>query len=62
MRVYDKQPTEEPEKSLDEKLIQSIIREILSQELPSCEVNKWFIETVHFANMTDKITREICNE
>lgn len=58
MKEYSGQP-ENIKKPLTMEYIKKTIGEVLKEDLPDCEVNEWFIESVHFANMIDEITREI---
>jgi len=57
MKEYPNQP--ESMKTKDMAGIQLIIKKVLEEDLPDCRANQWFIESVHFANMLDKIMEEI---
>ena len=58
MKEYMDQPKEG--KTVEESV--NIIRWIedsLKEDLPECPTNEWFIESIHFANMVDKIMKEL---
>ena len=52
MKVYPNQPSEfiEVDEAFEE------VKRILEDDLPDCNVNSWFIQSLYFANMIDKIT------
>lgn len=56
MRIY---PDQVPVSRSDMDYIRDIVKDILEYELPDCETNGWFIASVHFANMLDKMMGEI---
>ena len=58
MKDYIDQPREEIGES-DLADIKEWIKDSLKEELPDCLANKWFIESVHFANMLDGIMEKI---
>ena len=61
MRIYsDLKQEDEKEKDMDE--MKEIMLDILEDELPECTTNERFIESVHFANMVDKIMTRIWAE
>ena len=35
--------------------LQENIEEVLMEDLPECPLNEWFLESVYFANMVDRI-------
>lgn len=35
--------------------LQENIVEVLMEDLPECPLNEWFLESVYFANMVDRI-------
>lgn len=43
----------------DPKEVKDALMEELKEELPESEVNEWFIDSIHFANMIDKIVRRM---
>ena len=55
MKEYPNQP----ESTTGMNQMKDIIKEVLEEDLPDCNTNEWFIESVHFANMLDKIMEEI---
>jgi len=55
MKLYPDQPKE----ALQAKEIKGIIEEIIEEELPICPVNEWFVDSVGFANMVDKLVEKI---
>ena len=56
MRRYTEQPTEIIIGVGD---VKAAIKEVIEEELPECSVNEWFVDSVHFANMIDKIIDKI---
>ena len=65
MRNYPDQPAEVLEgegrylASMDE--IRSIIQATLQNDLPECETNEWFMASVNFPNMLDRMMQDIWN-
>ena len=55
MRVYGEQPAE----GKKESTVLDILEEVIKDELPSCPVNAWFIDSLHFYNMLDKIVERL---
>lgn len=39
--------------------LRDIIQGVLEDELPECGTNRWFVHSIYFANMLDKIMQEI---
>jgi len=66
MRKYPDQPsisTDQFGSSTDNvKDLTRFIIDFLSEELPDCPTNEWFIESVHLANMADKLVEELQRE
>ena len=54
MRTYLNQPEDDTPVASGEG-IKNIIMEVLGEDLPDCSANEWFLESVNFANMVDKI-------
>ncbi len=59
MRQYTDQPKEDPVTEDNINYIIATISSILTEELPDCDINDWFLRSVHFANMMDKIKEDI---
>lgn len=59
MKDYPDQPTKNIE---DVRQIVDIIKEVLDDDLPDCATNDWFLESVYYANMVDKIASRIWEE
>jgi len=57
MRQYPDQPDEIA--GIDVGYLKDTLSEIISESLPDCATNDWFIESVNFPNMIDKIVEEI---
>ena len=58
MRTYSEQPIDIVEPDVL-TCIGNLIKESLEARLPDCEINRWFITSVYFANMIDSIIHEI---
>ena len=63
MKEYPDQPEEqEPIESNDNSSMnkmRKIIKEILEEELPTCSTNDWFLESIYFDAMLDKMMGEV---
>jgi len=46
----------------DRNNTQKLLEEIIEEDLPECFLNEWFIESVYFANMIDKILIRLKDE
>jgi len=57
MRVYQNQPDDYGRISIPD--FTRYIIDFLKQELPDCIINEWFIGSVDFANMVDKLVDEL---
>ena len=57
MRVYQNQPDDYGRISIPD--FTRYIVDFLKQELPDCIINEWFIGSVDFANMVDKLVDEL---
>lgn len=55
MITYPNQPNNAEE-------ILNNLKDVLTDNLPECEVNRWFITSVHFANMLDKIKEMLSDD
>jgi len=60
MRQYPGQPNETT--VFDTQYLKDTLSEIISDSLPDCAANDWFIESVNFPNMIDKIVVELQRE
>ena len=58
MRTYLNQPEDDTPVASGED-IKNIIMAVLDEDLPDCSTNEWFLESVNFANMVDKIMERI---
>lgn len=47
---------------VDRDYVRDVISGVLQDNIPEHPVNEWFIDSVHFANMVDKIVEEIFHE
>uniref|UniRef100_A0A6M3LC90 Uncharacterized protein n=1 Tax=viral metagenome TaxID=1070528 RepID=A0A6M3LC90_9ZZZZ len=52
MRKYPKQPDN---LGVDMDKVKGIIEDIIEDDLPDSPVNQWFLDSVNFANMVDRI-------
>jgi len=59
MRYYPDQPEEKEVEPVDKMEFATYIRDFLTEELPQCTTNEWFIKGVHLANMVDKLVEEL---
>lgn len=57
MKDYPDQPYIITKRSAEEDT--GFIIDFLKDELPTCETNEWFIESVHLANMVAKLVEEL---
>ena len=57
MRVYQNQPDDYGRISIPD--FTRYIVDFLKQELPDCIINEWFIGSVDFVNMVDKLVDEL---
>ena len=57
MRIYQNQPDDYGRISSPD--FTRYIVDFLKQELPDCIINEWFIGSVDFANMVDKLVDEL---
>lgn len=55
MRIYPDQPKME----MSMEAIKDIIEDTITEELPECITNRWFLGSVGCANMLDKIMEKI---
>jgi len=60
MRVYQDQPDDYGRISIPD--FTRYIVDFLKEELPDCITNEWFIESIYFANMVDKLVEELTRE
>ena len=60
MRVYPDQPDDYGRISIPD--FTRYIVDFLKEELPDCIINEWFIESIYFANMVDKLVEELTRE
>ncbi len=59
MQTYTDQPSEKLVDNIRLEKIKDVIQEVLEEELPECDINAWFIDSVHFANMLDRAMEKI---
>ena len=52
MKTYPEQPPQDSS-------TRENIEEILIEDLPDCSTNEWFIQSIHFANMVDRIVNRL---
>ena len=52
MKVYDGQPEEG---EIDNWILKRRIAELLEEQLPDCRENEWFLKSIYFSNLMDKI-------
>lgn len=57
MKEYAEQP--QVLSSCSEADLKSIIQSVLEEDLPDCVTNRWFVDSVNFANMIDKIVEKV---
>jgi len=58
MREYTNQP-EERLQLFDENSVRTTLEAVIEDLLPKCITNEWFLDSVYFANMIDKIISEV---
>lgn len=61
MKEYSDQPEEQEPEESDTKtmdMMKVIISTVLLEDLPACSTNAWFIDSVDFANMLDRMMKE----
>jgi len=60
MRVYPDQPEVSVNDSKED--FKRFILDCLSEDLPDCPTNRWFLESVNFANMVDSLVEGLTDD